>query len=291
MAKSPGISFIKMHGLGNDFIVFACPKPSEKKSLSLTKKAVQAICDRRTGVGADQLLLIERASSRDPFDFSLTIWNQDGSRAEMCGNGLRCVAHLVKRKGLSKKLTLKWKTGAGLLETKFLRMDEARALIWTQMGKFKLTEKEASSPLHLLEEGMILNGVSVSLGNPHYVVFGIENEDEQGRLGPRIERNRRFIQGTNVEFVKVLSEKKLKVRVWERGSGFTKACGTGACASAIAGVVKGFLKPGKVEVELPGGKLCIWVNSKDQSVEQEGPSSVVFEGLLDQNLLKAMKRK
>jgi diaminopimelate epimerase len=278
----PHIPFIKMHGLGNDFIVFDGVNVSQGKLRDqihkLTPAFARKICDRRYGIGADQILWIRPAKSKKAVA-RMEVINADGSIAEMCGNGIRAVAlYLATENGKKKRSGKKSQpsevypieTLAGVLSVE-VKGKEARV----DMGKPKLGAKAEK----LSVEGSTVEFWEVSMGNPHAVIFlesleGYPVEEQ----GPLVEKHARFPKRTNVEYVQVDTRSKLTVRVWERGAGMTLACGTGACASAVASISAGKAKS-PVSVELPGGELLIeWSGDPRHSVFMTGPAEEVFRG-------------
>jgi diaminopimelate epimerase len=272
-----GLPFRKMHGLGNDFVVL----DTRQADLMLTPKAAHAIADRHTGVGCDQIMIIERP--RNGGDAYIAIRNSDGGIVEACGNGFRCVARLLLDE--SGKDTLRLETVAGPVKA-------ARngALIAVDMGPARTDWKdiplsEAKDTLRLgIGEGPLQDPVGVNMGNPHAVFFVADvNAVDLTDVGPKLEHHPLFPQRTNVEAVQVLSRTHLRMRVWERGVGITRACGTGACAAAVAAARRG-LTERKVTVTLDGGDLHIeWRN--DNHVMMTGPTAEIFTGILDRSLL------
>ncbi len=260
-------SFTKMQGLGNDFVVLDALRdvvPSDLPGFA------RLACDRRRGVGGDGVLLVERG---DDAPFRMRMWNPDGSESEMCGNGLRCAAALLRERGYAEGVA-EIETGAGVLKAVF----EGEAVA-VDMGIARLTRGEigmTGSPDEIPEG---IGGIAVSMGNPHLVVF-VEDADavDLPAEGDRLERHREFPQRTNVHFVQVLGPDEARVRVWERGAGATLACGTGACAVAVAGVETGRLAR-RSTIRLPGGPLTIEVG-EDRRVRMTGPAETVFEGSL-----------
>ena len=283
------IHFIKMHGLGNDFILIDCIAqrcPTEKKDLEALG---MRLCDRRFGIGADQILLL---FSSQKADFMMRIFNADGSEVEMCGNGIRCLAQYIWDSKLSDKIVLSVETPAGII-----RPEKAGDLVKVDMGE-PIFEPEripvqlahpSSFILHpsggivdypLKIEDREFAMTCVSMGNPHAIIL----VDDVLRFpvtyyGPMIENHPLFPRRINVEFIEVLSETEIRMRVWERGAGETMACGTGASAAAVATSLKG--KTGKkVTVHLPGGDLFIeWAG--DNHIYMTGPAARVFEGVFD----------
>jgi len=272
-----GLPFRKMHGLGNDFVVL----DTRQADLMLTPKAARAIADRHTGVGCDQIMIIERP--RNGGDAYIAIRNSDGGIVEACGNGFRCVARLLLDE--SGKDTLRLETVAGPVKA-------ARngALIAVDMGPARTDWKdiplsEAKDTLRLgIGEGPLQDPVGVNMGNPHAVFFVADvNAVDLTDVGPKLEHHPLFPQRTNVEAVQVLSRTHLRMRVWERGVGITRACGTGACAAAVAAARRG-LTERKVTVTLDGGDLHIeW--RTDNHVMMTGPTAEIFTGILDRSLL------
>ena len=256
--------FTKMHGLGNDFLLVSGPVPENAAHLCA------ALCDRRFGVGADGVIFV---SSSRTADCKMNIFNADGSEAGMCGNGIRCVGKFVYEKGMLQKDRLTVETRSGV-RTLSLRIEHGRVVgAAADMGRARSEQAPVILP------GGMGTGTFVSVGNPHLVVFSDAVEDLPLSVwGPAIEHDPRFPGGINAEFVCVLSEAKLRMRVWERGCGVTPACGTGACASVFAAVKQGICPAERpVEVVLDGGSLFITVNA-DDSVTMEGPAATVFEG-------------
>ncbi|MBI5638842.1 MAG: diaminopimelate epimerase [Nitrospirae bacterium] len=278
------LSFTKMHGLGNDFILIDC-RDKESGGLNSLSELSKKLCHRRFGIGADQVLLLYNSQKAD---FMMKIFNSDGSEVEMCGNGIRCFAKYVWERGLSGKDTLSVETAAGII-----RPERAGELVRVDMGEPVLDAalipvKLSSAALANRGQGKIIDLplkiadkefkiTCVSMGNPHAVI----NVDDAGGFevqtyGPLIETHELFPRRINVEFVQVISPERVRMRVWERGSGETMACGTGASAVAVAGHLKG-LTGRKVYVELPGGELMIeW--GVDNHVYMTGPAVEVFEG-------------
>ena len=273
------IPFTKMHGLGNDFIVL--DRLSDALGIEVTEERARAWCDRRFGVGADQILVVGPSQADAIADAKMDIWNADGSTAEMCGNGIRAVAlylHDHAPAALRGRPSYRIETGAGVLEV-FVEGRQVRV----NMGAPRLLADSAEvlSTAH----GQI-RFWEVSMGNPHAVIFleGSQSLDglELEKLGPAIENHPRFPKRTNVEFVCASRAGEIDVRVWERGAGITAACGTGACASAVATLhaqLRG--KGGSLRVKLPGGALRLdWDGKKTGPVWMTGPAVEVFRGEL-----------
>ncbi|MGE5478322.1 MAG: diaminopimelate epimerase [Bacteroidales bacterium] len=276
--------FLKMHGLGNDFVVLDV----RSSGLVLGEDAVRAIADRHRGVGCDQLIVIEPARNTLS-DAWMTIYNPDGSQSGACGNATRCVAwHLMRQSGRDKVVI---ETKAGLLDA------EARGagMVAVDMGRARLDWREiplaeAVDTLHLgLSSGPLADPVAVSMGNPHAVFFVADVAAiDLAALGPGIEHHPLFPERTNVEIVQVLpptadGTARLRMRVWERGAGITQACGTGACATLVAAARRGLVGR-KADVVLDGGTLTIeWL--PDDHVLMTGPVALAFQGTLDPSLL------
>jgi diaminopimelate epimerase len=258
------ISFIKMHGLGNDFVLIDALKEN-MEGIDLHQLA-RSICDRHFGVGADQLLLVLPSQKAD---YRMRIFNPDGSEAEMCGNGIRCFAKYVYETSKEKKELISVETEAGVvLPAVILAKSEV-------VG----AEVDMGEPRDLKEISVAgYRAYKVSLGNPHCVIF-IEDISQApvATIGPVIEKDPQFPGRTNVEFVEVNNNHEITVRVWERGAGETLACGTGACAAVAAGVLTGKTQR-RVLVHLPGGNLDIEWEEEDKHVAMRGPAATVFEG-------------
>lgn len=281
--------FTKMHGLGNDFIVI----DDMAEELDLSAEAVQWLCDRNFGIGADGLMLVRPATVSEA-DFAWWFRNSDGSVAEMCGNGIRCFAKYVADRGLLPTGTesVRVETLVGVLGVRLFRgSDGVVESATVDMGEPILEPTRVPTTLHgvgesdaaisqLLDTEMGEYEVTaVSMGNPHCVVFVDDVEDAPVHtLGPVIETHPAFPKKTNVEFVEVTDRATIKVRVWERGVGETLACGTGACAAVVATSLSG--RGGReMTVELPGGELEIsW--AKDGRVLMTGSATEVFTGTL-----------
>jgi len=272
------IPFTKMHGLGNDFIVIDC-RDGKSGVVSAEAGALsRRICDRRFGVGADQVLLLYDSEKAD---FLMRIFNADGSEVEMCGNGIRCFAKYVWDRKLSGKSVLEIETSAGIIKP-----EKAGDLIRVDMGTPVLDGRQIPVDLDgvikdypLTIEDKTFTITCVSMGNPHAVIFVDEVEGfDVRRYGSRIEAHRLFPKKINVEFVQVIDRKTLRMRVWERGAGETMACGTGASAVAVAANLKGIAEQ-KVTVKLLGGDLLIEL-SENGHVYMTGPAEEVFEGCI-----------
>jgi diaminopimelate epimerase len=272
-------SFIKMHGLGNDFVVL----DARRMPFSPSRKQILAIADRRLGVGCDQVISVAPASNNSA-DISMKIWNADGGEVEACGNASRCVAAFIMAEKNTQTIAIE--TTAGLLRAE--RRDDGQIAV--NMGPARLDWRDIplSQPqdtLHLdISAGPLVDPVAVSMGNPHAIFFveNIEAVDLEA-LGPEIETHPLFPQRVNVGIVQVLSKTSLRFRVWERGCGITPACGTGACAALVSAARRG-LSERRAMLTLDGGELEIeWM--ADDHVLMTGPTVISFTGVLDQALL------
>ena len=280
------LAFTKMHGLGNDFVVF----DAVNQRVVLDETQLRAIADRRFGIGCDQILLVEPAR-RAGTEFYYRIFNADGGEVEQCGNGARCFARFVHDKGLTDSREIPVGTAAGDIRL-YLEDD---GLVRVNMGRPYLKPAEipfqaAEQALHysLDVDGRRLDIGAVSMGNPHAVLLvdDVATAPVES-LGPQIERHARFPRRANVGFMAVRDRTAIDLRVFERGAGETLACGTGACAAVVAGRLRGLLDE-RVAVKLPGGTLVISWAGNDQPVWMTGPAVEVFSGTLDlDNLVPA----
>lgn len=269
-------AFLKMHGLGNDFVLF----DARDHALSVTPAQAKGVADRRFGIGCDTVVIIGPGGADT--DATLRFINADGGEVESCGNATRCVARLLMdERGLSR---VRLATRGGLLTCTAVGKD----LVETDMGPARLAWNEIPMAqetdtlnFDLALEGKTIPASAVSVGNPHCVIFVPDAENAPvAALGPRIETHPLFPKKVNAEFVSVISPQKLRMRVWERGVGITLACGTGACAAAVAAVRRG-LADRKVEVVLDGGSLQIEWRESDGHVIMTGPTALVFRGQVD----------
>ena len=269
------IPFLKMHGLGNDFVVF----DARKQGLALDAATARAVADRRRGVGCDQVIVIAKA---DGADAAMRIFNADGGEVESCGNAARCVARLLMEE--LDRDTVRIDTPGGPLVCN----DAGGGLVTVDMGapilfwdKVPLSCPADTSRFMLSVDGTSYAVSAVSMGNPHCVLFVDDAEAAPvASLGPRIETHPMFPKRTNVEFVTVRDRAHLRMRVWERGAGITQACGSGACAAAVAAHRRG-LADAKVEVELDGGVLLLEQRGGDGHVLMTGPAALSFRGEID----------
>jgi diaminopimelate epimerase len=275
----PALAFVKMHGLGNDFVVL----DGRKARVALDARRVRAIADRRAGVGCDQLFVLERPRDARA-DVFMRIYNSDGGEVAACGNGARCVAALVmKEKGRSDAVI---ETAAGALDA----VSAPNGRVTVDMGRARLGWREIPlarecDTAHVpVAAGPLADAVCVNMGNPHAVFFVPDAEAVDLRaLRPRLEHDPMFPERANIEVVQVLSPARVRMRVWERGAGITLACGTGACAAAVAAARRN-LTGRKVAVVLDGGALEVeWL--ADGRVTMTGPVAVSFTGTLDAAML------
>ena len=274
--------FSKYHGIGNDFILFADPDDS----LGFSAETVVQLCDRHFGVGADGVIRVARG--RAGGDLLMDYVNSDGSIGEMCGNGIRCLALFAREEGLTDRTSMAVETEAGLKEVTV--DDDGRVRV--DMGAPAFAPEhipvrwDGNDALHakIELEGGVVEAASLSMGNPHAVLFVDDPAVAPVReLGPAIEHHEMFPARTNVEFVSVRSPERIEMRVWERGSGETLACGTGACAAAVAARVLRDANAA-MTVALPGGELAVeWAGSLDRAdpVFLTGPATKAFTGELD----------
>lgn len=275
------MQFSKWHGAGNDFVIVDGFKENVA-GLDLAAAARQ-VCDRHFGVGADGLVFVLPSATAD---FRMQIINSDGSEAEMCGNVTRCVARYVYEQGLTDKTKVTLETLAGPIKPELVFDGGAISGVRVDMGAPRLKRGEIpmtgaagedAMNVPVTVDGRTYHGIGVSMGNPHFVIF----VDDVGSValpvtGPKIETDALFPRKTNVEFVQALSRSELRMRVWERGAGITMACGTGTCATVVAGVLSGRCDR-KVLVHLDGGDLSIeW--AEDGRVYMTGPAVEVFRG-------------
>ena len=272
--------FTKVHGLGNDFVLVNCFE--EMLDLAQAPEIAARLCDRYFGIGADGLVLL---LPTDDGDVTMRIFNSDGSEAEMCGNAIRCVAKYLYERGLVKKDKIMVKTLAGMIIPDLIIENGSVKLVRVDMGEPRLERSEI--PMEgpsgqVINEPLQVDGVAyqvsaVSMGNPHCIIF-VPDTDlvPLCEIGPRIENHPAFPRKTNVEFIQVLNRQEVVMKVWERGAGETMACGTGACATAVACVLNGHTGR-RVTVHLKGGSLLIeW--GENNHVYMTGPAEEVFTG-------------
>ena len=286
------IEFTKMHGAGNDYVYVDCTK----EELPHPEAISEYVSHRRFSIGSDGLICVCKS---DVADFKMRMFNADRSEGKMCGNGIRCVAKFVYDKGLTDKNPVTIETLSGI-KTVEMQVEEGKVVsAKVDMGKpiFKATEIPMNCDHYIfVDQGLVLddkhddvtkekvvfNGTAISMGNPHFVTF-VDDVDalKLEELGPLFEHHKLFPEGVNTEFVQVIDKNTVKFRVWERGSGETWACGTGACASAAAMVLRGICPRNvPIEVSLLGGMLAITVDDGD-NVRMTGPAETAFEGVVE----------
>ena len=275
------LRFTKMHGISNDYVYISTFDQPEEDWEQLAIR----LSDRRTGIGGDGIILV---CPSDVADAKMRIFNADGSEGMMCGNGIRCVGKFVYDKGLvpADKTTVTIDTLSGIKTLELTVRDGKVQSARVDMGAAILTPAEIPVVFdkeRMIDEGLTVDGrewrvTAVSMGNPHCVTF-VDDVDGLAleKIGPHFEHHPAFPERVNTEFVKVIDDHTLQMRVWERGSGETWACGTGACATAVAACLNGYCKKGEdITVRLRGGDLVI--NYTDETVIMTGPASTVFEG-------------
>ena len=281
------IKFTKMHGLGNDYVYIDAINQKIENESSLAK----FVSNRHFGVGSDGLILICKSEIAD---FKMRMFNSDGSEAEMCGNGIRCVGKFVYDKGLTNKTTVKIETLAGIktliLNTKdgkvgTARVDMGEPILEAEKIPVISTEKPVKN-LELEAENKKFKFTCVSMGNPHAITI-VENtkEFDVEKYGKVLEIDKAFPKKANIEFAQIIDRQNINMRVWERGAGETLACGTGACATAVACNLNG-LTARKVNIELLGGTLNIEWNETDNHVYMTGPAVTVFDGELYEEAIR-----
>lgn len=281
------MKFTKMQGLGNDYVYVNC----FKEKIDNPPEAAKIVSDRHFGIGSDGLIMINPSKVAD---FEMEMYNADGSRGEMCGNGIRCVAKYVYDYGLTDKTHISVETLGGIKYLDLTVKDGKVALVRVDMGEPELDpekipiimkgysdETDRVLNAQIKVDGKEYHMTGVSMGNPHDVVY---IDDVQGldieKIGPKFENHERFPQRINTEFARVIDRKTVEMRVWERGSGETLACGTGACAVAVASILNGYTER-EVEIRLLGGNLQIEWNEEDNHVYMTGPATVVFDGEIE----------
>lgn len=276
------MKFTKMHGLGNDYVYVNC----FEEKIDNPPAVARFISDRHFGIGSDGLIMINPSKTAD---FEMEMYNADGSRGEMCGNGIRCVAKYVYDYGLTDKTQISVETLGGIKYLDLTVEDGEVSLVKVDMGKPELeadlipiiSEREQVIDEPIEVDGKEYHMTGVSMGNPHAVIYvddvkGLDLE----KIGPKFENHERFPKRINTEFVHCIDRQTVEMRVWERGSGETLACGTGACAVAVSSILNN-LTDTQVTVKLLGGDLQIeWDREKDR-VFMTGPATVVFDGVID----------
>ena len=272
--------FTKMHGCGNDYVYVDCTENDIEDAPSVAR----FVSDRHFGIGSDGLILIKRSKVAD---FQMDMYNADGSKGEMCGNGIRCVAKYVYDNGLTDKTEITVETLAGIKTLELTVKDGRVDTVLVDMGSPILTaskipvtfpkDQMINEPMEV--DGNIFRVTCVSMGNPHCVIFTDEvtRTIDLPHIGPLFENHSTFPQRTNTEFANILDRKNIRMRVWERGSGETLACGTGACATTVAAVING-LTDEEVTMHLVGGDLTVRYDRDKDTVFLKGPATTVFNG-------------
>jgi diaminopimelate epimerase len=273
------LNFTKMHGAGNDFVVI----DGVSQAVNLSASQIRGIADRHFGVGCDQLLLVEKPQNPQA-DFRYRIFNADGGEVEQCGNGARCFVRFVVDKKLTAKTEITVETRSGLIQPRL----EADGRVTVNMGAPRFDPADISfdtparAPTYELDvDGTPVNISALSMGNPHAVQV-VENVDTAPVVtqGPLIEHHPRFPRRVNAGFMQIINPNRIKLRVYERGAGETLSCGTGACAAAVTGMMRGLLDS-RVDVETRGGVLTIEWLGEGAPVMMTGPAETVFEGTLE----------
>lgn len=276
------MKFTKMHGLGNDYVYVNC----FEEKIDNPPAVARFVSDRHFGIGSDGLIMINPSKAAD---FEMEMYNADGSRGEMCGNGIRCVAKYVYDYGLTDKTQISVETLGGIKYLDLTVEDGKVSQVKVDMGKPELeadlipiiSEREQVIDEPIEVDGKEYHMTGVSMGNPHAVIYvddvkGLDLE----KIGPKFENHERFPKRINTEFVHCIDRQTVEMRVWERGSGETLACGTGACAVAVSSILNN-LTDTRVTVKLLGGDLQIEWDQKKNHVFMTGPAKVVFDGVID----------
>ena len=270
------LAFSKMHGLGNDFVVF----DATTSALSLTADQARYIADRHFGIGCDQILIVEKPLTDDT-EFYYRIFNADGSEVEQCGNGARCFARFVAERGLSQNNVLHVGTAKGNITLYLEDNNQVRVNMGVpefEPSKIPIGFSEQAIHYQATVDNESLEFMSVSMGNPHAVIIVDDvNRAPVETLGPELESHSLFPERINVGFMAINNRQHIDLRVFERGSGETLACGTGACAAVVCGKNSGLLD-NEVVVSLPGGQLTISWQGSGEPVWMTGPAEFVFEG-------------
>ena len=272
------LKFTKMHGAGNDFVVV----DMISQRCKLRPRDIRLLADRHFGIGCDQVLLVEPPGNPD-VDFRYRIFNAAGTEVEQCGNGARCFARFVREKKLTSKNVISVETAGGVIELRVRNRQQVEVAMGTprfEPGEVPIAASGRAPSYSLQVDGERLEIGALSMGNPH-AVLRVDDVDtaELERIGPLVESHPDFPRKANVGFMQVLSENEIRLRVFERGVGETLACGTGACAAVVYGIMRGWLRD-TVTVNLPGGKLSISWAGDSQPVIMTGPTAVVFEGTI-----------
>ena len=273
------MKFTKMQGLGNDYVYVNC----FEEKIENPPAVARYVSDRHFGIGSDGLIMINPS---EVADFEMEMYNADGSRGEMCGNGIRCVAKYVYDYGLTDKTQISVETLGGIKYLDLTVEDGKVVLVKVDMGKPELksdlipiiseNEKVIDEPIEV--DGQVYHMTGVSMGNPHTVIYvdDVKNLDLE-KIGPKFENHERFPKRINTEFVHCIDRNTVEMRVWERGSGETLACGTGACATAVAAAITG-RSSRESDIVMDGGTLHIEWSEQDGHVYMTGPAAFAFEG-------------
>lgn len=276
------MEFTKMEGCGNDYVYVN----GFTTRLENPNKVSEIVSDRHFGVGSDGLIVINPS---EVADFKMSMYNADGSEGKMCGNGIRCVAKYVYDNKMTDKKTITVETLSGIKTLVLNVENETVKTVRVDMGRPVILAKEVpviSDRKEVIDESLLVDGkeyriTCVSMGNPHAVTFVDDTDNlEIEKIGPQFENNEIFPDRINTEFIQLIDRNTIKMRVWERGSGETLACGTGACASVVACVLNG-LTENKVTVKLTGGDLLIEYNRDEDTVYMTGPAKIVFTGNIE----------
>ena len=276
------MKFTKMQGIGNDYVYVNCLEETVENPGEVARK----VSDRHFGIGSDGLILIKPSLEAD---FEMDMYNSDGSQGAMCGNGIRCVAKYAHDKGLTDRARFSIISGGKVKYMDLTVENGVTKAIRVDMGEPILTAAEVpvvsknrqSVDEEITVENQTYRMTCVSMGNPHAVVFVDSTADlPLEQIGPHFEHHERFPRRTNTEFVEIVSPEYVKMRVWERGTGETLACGTGACAVTVASILNGLTEDG-ITVELLGGNLEIFWDRKENVVYMTGPATTVFEGEIE----------
>lgn len=276
------MKFTKMQGIGNDYIYINCFEETVLNPMGLSVR----LSDRHFGIGGDGIILIQPSETAD---CRMDIYNADGSQAMMCGNGIRCVGKYVFERGIAKKDTLRVDTMSGIKTLRLAVQNDKVLSVTVDMGKPIINTKEIPAALsgdQVIDREIVVDSkpyriTCVSMGNPHCVLFVDDvNTVPIEKIGPKFENHSIFPNRANIEFIQILNKNEMNMRVWERGSGETWACGTGACAAVVACVLNG--KTARdVKVHLKGGDLSIHWDEKIGSVFMQGPAEFVFDGTVE----------
>lgn len=273
------MKFTKMHGCGNDYVYVNC----FQEKIENPSEVAKFVSDRHMGIGSDGLILIKPS---EVADFAMGMYNLDGSEGAMCGNGVRCIAKYVYDYGLTDKTSFSLETKAGIKYLDLTVENGKVVMVKVDMGSPILDAKQVpvvSDKEQVIDEPIVVDGIeyrmtAVSMGNPHAVVFVDDTEQfDLDTIGPKFEHHEAFPDRVNAEFVQIIDEENVNMRVWERGSGETLACGTGTCATAVACVLNGLTKD-TVNVHVRGGDIIVHYDRENDKVFMTGPATVVFDG-------------